>query len=295
MADDLFKTTWLRAGYDGIGPLYFLELSHSGEIQEASRYRYPRRDGQDGEDLGSTPIVVTGRMIFSTEIDPELYPKRFVEMTKRKAEPGAKVFVHPDRGSILGRFTQWDVSYSPMKVNTALVQFAFESFNEDQIANDPDAQNKLDKALAAAGEVDAGTELILDRSKRPSPPLTTDLESFSALLSTPSATVQGIESFANSYRAKVDLLLAQTEMIDPRNYQLYKSAVATAALVQDLAAQAKTNAPQDVPYTLTTDTWPLVLAQEVYNDRSRAKDIVDRNPSPTPWYRKGRTLRLPDR
>lgn len=295
MADDLFKTTWLKAGYDGIGPLYFLELSHSGEIQEASRYRYPRRDGQDGEDLGSTPIVVTGRMIFSTEIDPESYPRRFVEMTKRKAEPGAKVFVHPDRGSILGRFTQWDVSYAPMRVNTALVSFAFEAFNEDRVADSPDAQNKLDKALAAAGEVDAGTELILEKAKRPNPPLTTDLESFAAILSTPSSTVQGIESFANSYRAKVDLLLAQTELMDPRNYQLYKSALATAAFVQDLAAQAKTTAPQDVPYYVERDTWPMALALEIYGDRSRASDIVDRNPSPTPWYRKGKTLRLPDR
>ena len=295
MSQDLFRTTWLKCEYDGIGPLSLLRLSHSGEVQDVSKYRYPRRNGQDGEDQGSTPLVITGEMIFSTEIDPDLYPKRFVEMTKRKAEPGAKVFVDPDRGSVLGRFTQWDVSQTPGKVNTALVSFTFESFNEDQVANAQDAQNKLDKALAAAGEVDAGCELVLEKSKRPDPPLTEDVESFSAILSTPSSTVQAIESFANTYRAKVDLLLAQTELMDPRNHELYKAARSTAAQVQEIAAQAKTSAPQDVPLYLTQDAWPLVLALEIYGDRERAKDIIDRNPSPTPWYRKGKTLRLPDR
>lgn len=282
---------WLSAGYDGIGPLYLTRLSHTGEVQAVSKYKYPHRDGQDGEDQGSEPLIVTGEMIFAASIDTRLYPKRFIEMAKRKAEPGAKVFTHPDRGSILGRFTQWDVTYNPMEVNSCRVSFTFEAFNEDQYVESADVMDKLSNLKDQAAVADAGLEKLEVSTGETT--LSEDAVSFDEILSTPSSTAQSVEAMANSYRAKIDLILSQTEMLDPRNYEVYAACSSMAATIQDLAADRGGTEEQEIPYRLDRDVTALELALELYGDRRRADEIIARNPSALFIFVRGSNLRLP--
>ena len=293
MAGDLFKEQFLPVSFHNEGPIPMTRFRHTGDLQAVSRYKFPRMPGQAGEDLGREPLVISGELLFYATIDVDLYPKRFVKVNKAKAEPGAKIFADPDLGPIEGRFTQFDVSWDPMKVNGCRVEFTFEEFSDSKLASELDRIEPLQRALSSAGTADAGLSLLGISTGQTT--LTQDVVSFEEILSLPSTTVKAIEGYANAYRAKVNTILQQTELMDPRNHDLYKACRETAATVQEVAAQAKTDAPQDVPYQLDTDAWPVALALAIYGDRDRAQEIVDRNPSDKPYYPKGKELRIPDR
>ncbi len=296
---DLFKTSFLKIGYDGIGPLYASRYRRSGGVQAVSKYLYPRKNGQQGEDQGRLPVTITGELLFFQNLIPgesELYPKRFIQVNRAKSLPGARIFVDPDVGGILGRFAQFDVSYSAGEVNGCRVEYTFEEYTEDEQAEGTDAKDRLDKALEAAGAADAGITLIFERSRQPATTLTADVEGIQSLVSLPSSTIQDIQGRVNAVRDKVNGILAQKEMIEAANFEIYKKARAVAAYCQDAAAAAKTgDATQMLPYVLQRDAGPVDLALEIYGDRDRAPDIIAQNSSKTFFFGKGRTLYVPDR
>ena len=297
---DLFKTDFLKISYDEIGPLYANHYRRTGGVQAVAKYVYPRRDGQDGEDQGRTPVVISGELLFFQNLVPgesDLYPKKFIRVNRTKSIPGKRVFVDPDVGGISGRFSQFDVSYSAGEVNGCRVEFTFEEYSDAELAEGADAQDKLDKALFAAGTADAGITLIFEKSRQPATSLTSDVEGMQATADSPSSTLQDIQGRANAIRDKVNGILAQAEMIQAANWEVYKACRATAAYCQDAAAAAKTgDAVQLIPVPkLLRDATPIELALEIYGDRNRAPDIIAHNAARFFFYPKGTDLFVPDR
>jgi hypothetical protein len=291
---DIFKSQWLKVTFDGIGPIPCKSLRNSGDTQAVSRYRFPRVPGQAGEDLGREPLIISGELLFFASFNPKLYPERLVKVNRAKSEPGAKFFNHPDLGPIEGRFTTFEISYSPGEVNGARVNFVFEEFTDSVLASDLNVIQALPAALQAAGAADAGLQKIGVSTGATT--LTADVESLQDIVSLPGSTIQSIQGKANAIRDKVNGIVAQKEMIEAANFEIYKKARAVAAYCQDAAAAAKTgDATQMLPFVLQRDAGPVDLALEIYGDRNKAPEIVAQNASKTFFFGKGRTMYLPDR
>ncbi len=287
--------------YGSIGPLYLTHFQDSGNVQDLARYKPPHSDDQSIEPMGRAPGITTGEMVFFTGIDKDLYPGRYIDVRKMIVEElDPQVFVHPVEGQIYGYFSRFDPSHTSEERNGCRVQFTFErvatsaTILTTEVVRDALSTATISAAAADVGIKDLG---IVQPAQVERGTFTQQVDTWKTFLNEggKDLSVNEITGALNEFRASIDSVIQAKELLDPRNYEVYRALRSLSASITEAAEQAASNAITLIEFSLDAESSPQELALQYYKDVARADEIAALNPPRFFFYPRHSILRIPDR
>lgn len=303
--------------YGSIGPLYLTRFDDTGNVQDLARYTPPHTDQQSVEPMGVHAHVINGEMVFFSSIDKDLYPQRYIEMRKMIVETlDPTPLIHPVDGQIYGYFSKFDSSHSAEERNGCRVQFTFERVATSATIVTADVlRDAFGIATIAASAADAAIAAINLKLPFASdlaiklPPFLSDIDGkkikdFKSLVTDwrsflnkggRDLNTSEITSRLNEARTGINSVINAPQLLDPRNYEVYRSLRQLSTSLTSAAEQAMKQAQTLIQFVTDFETSPQEIARKYYGDVSRADEVASLNQCRYFFYPKNTTIRIADR
>lgn len=289
--------------------------------RDGARLEFPHQPGQGVDDTGRKPRVLELVIELFADVDETHYPGKFrdlVSLFESDTLLGEVEYVDPILAPMPVKVWGFDVEEEATSRNGAVITVQLEEVSQDvrAAALTPRRSSRvvasetaldLDENLAELGVTD---DDVSESFEKAGAPLAGDVEKgwpagqkFAALttaflegLDSGLRTVDEVAASADIVRRRVASVTALAPLRTSSGWSAYASALQLVDALAELAELASSRAVAIVEVALNAETSAVELATKLYGDRTRAEEIIRRNPTRRPnAYPAGTVIRVAER
>lgn len=289
--------------------------------RDGARLEFPHQPGQAADDTGRKPRALELVIELFADVDESHYPGRFRELVSLFESDtllGEVEYVDPILAPMDVKVWDFSVEEDATTRNGAVVTVNIEEVSQDvqSSALSPrrsarstatETSLALDEELASLGVSDEEIALAFEKSGAPlagsdeknwpaGQKITSLTTAFVEGLDAGLQTVDEVAARADTVRRRVASLTALAELRTVQGWGAYSAALQLVDALADMSETAARKAVAVIELTLSSQTSATELAAKLYGDRTRAEEIVRRNPTRRPnAYPAGTVLRVAER
>lgn len=269
-----------------------------------ARRRYPYRDGQSVEDTGRDPYHFSLTIPLFEDIDPTHYPDRYNQLRAVFDDPstqGEAEYVDPELGPLRCKVVRWTWQQTSEARHGGRFRLELEEVSFDDVvfailpSLDARSTASLDSILLddTLRELGVEDDEVLNAMALQGLPVSDDelgnygpcesvaVSAFRAI-DEEGATVDEMQTAVGILQRRLDAVTELDAMQDPSAYAVLRLVSSVISAVSLAAEEAGANAANVMTYETTAVLSAWDLAVLLYEDGSRAEELVARNPTRNP-------------
>lgn len=310
---DYWEQNLQQAALGGVA-IPIKSIRRSGR-RRAARHEFPYRDGQMVEDIGRGALTFELTVPLFRGMEPvtpgvPLYPDVYNELRNvfdAIGEYGEVEWVDPELGPIPVKVMTHEWVVTSDERNGGTFRIAIEEVSEEAfvglfLRSEEPKTASIREATFIDENMPIDRTTILEAwaidgvafpTSSPETMFSDAVGAFVDDLSAAASTADDVRATVDTFRGRVDVVLNMPEIDAPSAWPVRTSLVLLSDLVTEMGERALAKAPQLIDYTVPEVQSHWTIALILYGDRSRAAEIVQRNPIENPlFYPRGRVLRV---
>ena len=288
--------------------------------RDGAHLTFPHAPGQAVDDTGRKARTLELEIELFADVDESHYPGKFRELIslfENDTQRGEHEYVDPILAPMDVKVWDFDIEEESERRNGAVLKVRLEEVTQDVEATTlsprrssrvvaSETAAELDDALAESGVTDADVDTAFEKAGAPKSgdekawptgqTFTSLTSAFVGGLNAGLRSVDEVAARADVARRRVASVASLAPLRTVDGWRGYAASLQLVDSLSDLAETAARKAVAVIDHRLAADTSATEIALRLYKDRTRADEIVRRNPTRNPnRYLAGTVLKVLER